>query len=77
VGDDAIIALRFKAGLSLPGRPAGCPSLGSGSPKFGDVTCDGEVDHLDALAIIQYWSGAEINPPQPGSCTPIGENLPA
>ncbi|HVP05329.1 MAG TPA: PHB depolymerase family esterase [Dehalococcoidia bacterium] len=65
---DALLPVR--AELALAG--AQCPAVGSGSPKVGDVNCDGDVDARDSVAILEYAAGLGIVPtPQPG-CTPIG-----
>jgi hypothetical protein len=58
-------------------QDGGCPSLGSGSPKFGDVTCDGSLSGGDSIAILQHSAGLEIKPPQQTGCTPIGQTLPS
>jgi hypothetical protein len=31
----------------------------------------------DVVAILQYSAGVTIKPPQPGGCTPFGQNLPS
>jgi hypothetical protein len=75
-GRDALYAAAHAA--SSPFSQTGsCPVIGSGSPQFGDVTCANGVGVADAVAILQYSAGVTIKPPQPGGCTPIGQNLPS
>jgi hypothetical protein len=37
----------------------------------GDVDCDGDVDSVDALKLLQYLAG--LDPQQTPPCTPIGD----
>ena len=73
---DALATLLKDVGLAMT-PPVGCPSLGSGSPPFGDVNCDGLVNAGDTIAILQYKAGVPVNPPPQSGCTPLGQPLPA
>jgi hypothetical protein len=53
---DALIALKFGAGLLLPNS---CIVVG------GDTNCDGEADAVDAIADLRFFAGLATLPPCP------------
>ena len=81
---DALLALRFDAGLSTSQSP-GCPPIGAvtqvtgarvagGSELvWGDVDCSGEVNPVDALKLLRYDAGLTVN--QPAGCPQIGSSV--
>jgi parallel beta-helix repeat protein len=75
-GRDALRAAAHAAGSPFL-QLGTCPAIGSGNPQFGDVTCANGVGIPDVVAILQYSAGLNIKPPQPGGCTPLGQNLPS
>lgn len=84
-GRDALIAVIHDSDAAQLEREPDCPELGSGLAQaasvsgpeiFGDVNCDGSVDAGDAIPVLQFAAGVEIDPPLPVGCSPIGEPLP-
>ncbi len=73
-GLDALRALTFAVGITQPAGD-GCPAVGSGTPKFGDVDCSGAVNEQDAVAILVFTANAAALP-QHEPCTNIGAVLP-
>jgi hypothetical protein len=73
---DGLFAAAHAAGSPFS-QTGTCPVIGSGNPQFGDVTCANGVGMPDVVAILQYSAGVTIKPPQPGGCTPFGQNLPS
>jgi len=81
---DALLALRFDAGLSTSQSP-GCPPIGAVTRVFaarvaggselvwGDVDCSGEVNPVDALKLLRYDAGLTVN--QPAGCPQIGSTV--
>ena len=61
----------FIAGVALMLALAGAVAVAnSDPPAVGDVTCDGTINTLDALAIQQWIAGQ--SPTQGPGCLPIG-----
>jgi hypothetical protein len=57
----------------------GCPALRGAVPAgdppdlFGDVDCDGDVDSVDGLKILQFVAAIAFTQTEP--CADIGESL--
>ncbi|MEO8458247.1 MAG: hypothetical protein ABI559_10580, partial [Chloroflexota bacterium] len=73
-GLDALRELLHEVNLPLT-QPSGCPDLGTGTPEFGDVNCDGSEDASDAALILEYAAGVTIAPTPHAGCTHIGSAL--
>jgi hypothetical protein len=67
---DALLVLRFRAGLSVTQNEP-CPDMGTGQGGlFGDVDCSGIVNSVDSLKIQRAVANLSVD--QPKGCTPIG-----
>lgn len=81
---DALTGLQANAALPYNQQP-GCPDIGSeigivalAQPAgdvalFGDVDCDGDVDAVDALKILQFVAGLPFGQSEP--CPDLGTTL--
>ena len=78
---DALLTLRFDAGLGRPEEPA-CPWIGhpvnvadASTHTWGDVDCSdeltGAINPVDALKILRFDAGLEVD--QPTDCPEMGE----
>lgn len=80
---DALKGLQYVAAISF-GQQEGCPQIGGTLPvglpagdspdTFGDVDCDGDVDAVDALKILQFVAGLPFGQSEP--CPDLGTPLP-
>jgi hypothetical protein len=67
---DALLVLRYVAGLSVTQNEQ-CQDIATGGPPLqGDIDCDGDVDAVDALRILRFVAG--LDPNLPPGCPPIG-----
>jgi Tol biopolymer transport system component len=76
-GYDALIVLRFKAGITNGG--ATCPTIGgsvqiTATQTWGDVDCSGQIDAVDAAVILAYASGLTPGDASAG-CPQIGAEV--
>ena len=75
---DALIALRFDAGLHTDSGD--CPAMGeevdiegASSQLWGDVDCDGTVGPIDSLKLLRFDAGLSVSQ-EPG-CPEIGDEV--
>ncbi len=76
---DSLKVLQFDAG-QVPGKGANCPAAGASVDvwqdanhwvlKWGDADCNGSVNQVDSLKILQFDAG--YTPQQQGLCPAIG-----
>ncbi|MEO8457241.1 MAG: hypothetical protein ABI559_05455 [Chloroflexota bacterium] len=75
--DDVVLILEYAAELNNGTTPGECPDIGGAVPAggftnvWGDVTCDSQVDAVDALHVIA-WPDIEIPHPD---CRDIGQAI--
>jgi hypothetical protein len=75
---DALLVLRFSAGLGVNGNES-CPDIGTVltlAGVFGDVDCSGTTTAVDALKILRFAAGLPVAQNEPPPCIDLGQLLP-